>query len=274
MVLVFIGCCICRGWSIQNMNAIVETGHCIHGLLYSMGGYAPEFMVLHIYLYQTNLLLIRMFSLHSPPVPMSVKVTHTYCSCLVLTGSCFFLDFNFDICLCSVVADPLNKSPELLEFFSQVASKARVKLVSKTCPQHNARPALNVIPKNWKHHNPMLCYSKVFITWKNKEKPAKFTWTTIIEVLKSPLPFGIREQASWRYCTMVDPVMCGNNWDLVQHILYLQVYDSLHVVCLMKISNLSKQVCIQDCTPSWSLSLCESLPTRRGWRIAWPWEIS
>ena len=87
----------------QNMTAIVET--IFVGLLYSMGRYAPVFMVLHIYLYQTNLLPIRMFSLHSPPVHMSVKVTHTCCSCLVLTGSCSFLDTNlisvFNMFCCS-----------------------------------------------------------------------------------------------------------------------------------------------------------------------------
>ena len=32
-VLVFIGCCICRGWSIQNMDAIVETDHCVCGVV-------------------------------------------------------------------------------------------------------------------------------------------------------------------------------------------------------------------------------------------------
>ena len=101
----------------------------------------------------------------SPPVPMSVKVTHTYCT----DWSCSCYDANFDICLCSVVADPLNKPPELLEFLSQVASKARDKwemigLVLNIMPDQ-----LNVISK--KHHNPMLCYSEVFTTWKNKEKP-------------------------------------------------------------------------------------------------------
>ena len=111
--------------------------------------------------------------------------THLYCSCAVLTGLSSFLDANFGICLCSVVANPLNKPPELLEFLSQVASKARDKwemigLVLNIMPDQ-----LNVISK--KHHNPMLCYSEVFTTWKNKEKPAKFTWTTIVEALKSPV---------------------------------------------------------------------------------------
>ena len=44
---------------------------------------------------------------------------------------------------------------------------------------------LNVISK--KHHNPMLCYSEVFTTWKNKQRPANFTWMTIVEALKSPV---------------------------------------------------------------------------------------
>ena len=123
-----------------------------------------------------------MFSLHSPPAPMSVKVTHTYCRCVLLTGSS---STTFDICLCSVVADPLNKPPELLEFLSQVASKARDKWEMMGLVLNIMPDQLNVISK--KHHNPMLCYSEVFTTWKNKEKPAKFTWTTIIEALKSPV---------------------------------------------------------------------------------------
>ena len=111
--------------------------------------------------------------------------THTHCSCVLLTRSCSFYDSNVDICLCSVVADPLNKPPELLQFLSQVASKARdewemMGLVLNIMPDQ-----LNMISK--KHHNPMLCYSEVFTTWKNKEKPAKFTWTTIVEALKSPV---------------------------------------------------------------------------------------
>ena len=44
--------------------------------------------------------------------------TSSYCSCVVLTGC---------ICLCSIVAGPLKKPPGLLEFLSQVASKARDK---------------------------------------------------------------------------------------------------------------------------------------------------
>ena len=96
---------------------------------------------------------------------------------------CSFLGTNFDYLF--VVAGPLNKPPELLEFLSQVASKARDKwemigLVLNIMPDQ-----LNVISK--KHHNPMLCYSEVFTTWKNIEKPAKFTWTTIVEALKSPV---------------------------------------------------------------------------------------
>ena len=58
---------------------------------------------------------------------------------------------------------------------------------------------LNVISK--KHHNPMLCYSEVFTTWKNKEKPAKFTWMTIVEALKS---------------TVVENKLAG---DIVQHMV-------------------------------------------------------
>ena len=126
-----------------------------------------------------------MLSLHFPPAPMSVKVTHTYCSCVLLTRSCSFYNSNFDICLCSVVADPLNKPPELLEFLSQVASKARDKWEMMGLVLNIMPDQLNVISK--KHHNPMLCYSEVFTTWKNKEKPAKFTWTTIVEALKSPV---------------------------------------------------------------------------------------
>ena len=52
---------------------------------------------------------------------------------------------------------------------------------------------------------------------------------------------------------MVDPVMYNDNWDLVQHILYLHVYDSLYVVCLMKIS---KQVCTQDLHTMEFVPLC------------------
>ena len=126
-----------------------------------------------------------MLSLHSPPVPMAVKVTHTYCSCVVLTGSYSLCDANFDICLCSFVADPLNKAPELLEFLSQVASKARDKWETVGLVLNIMPDQLNVISK--KYQNPMLCYSEVFTTWKNKEKQAKFTWMTIVEALKSPV---------------------------------------------------------------------------------------
>ena len=93
--------------------------------------------------------------------------------------------------------DSLNKPPELLEFLSQVASKARDKwdmigLVLNIMPDQ-----FNVISK--KHHNPMLCYSEVFTAWKNKVKPANLTWTTFIEALRSPVVYR-GEQASWRHC--------------------------------------------------------------------------
>ena len=124
-----------------------------------------------------------MLSLHSPPVLMSIKVTHAHSlSCVVLTG---YVPFMMLSVLCSVVVDPFNKPPELLEFLSQVASKARDKWEMMGLVLNIMPDQLNVISK--KHHNPMLCYSEVFTTWKNKEKPAKFTWTTIIEALNSPV---------------------------------------------------------------------------------------
>ena len=159
-VVVFLGIGLYRIWMLLWKQVIVFLSL---GLLYSK-------------LYQINLLLIRMFSLHSPPVHMSVnRVTHTYCSCAVLDGLCSFLEANFDICLCSVVADPLNKPPELLEFLSQVASKANkwemIGLVSTWYPRST------IIP----------CSATLRYSLHGRTKPAKFTWMTIVEALKSPV---------------------------------------------------------------------------------------
>ena len=77
-----------------------------------------------------------------------------------------------------------TKPPKMRDLLEQVASKAKDKWKLMGFALNLKQDQLNTISQNCM--DSVLCYSEVFSAWE-KTQPASFTWTTIVEALKSPI---------------------------------------------------------------------------------------